>query len=129
MHDLTQRFVRALEELHRDRHVEPLLELFSDDVTLTKAGMPHGQHGKEGARTFWEQYRNVFDELEATFQHITTDDGIAYLEWTSQGTLPDGSDFSYVGVSVLESKGDTIDAFRTYYDTAAFLEKQSAVST
>jgi limonene-1,2-epoxide hydrolase len=129
MHDLTKNFVRALEVLHRDRNVEPLLELFSEDATLNKAGMPHGQHGKDGARTFWEQYRDVFDELEATFQHIATDDGIAYLEWTSQGTLPDGSNFSYTGVSVLESQGRTIDAFRTYYDTAAFLEKQSAVGT
>jgi ketosteroid isomerase-like protein len=56
-----------------------------------------------------------------------TEDGIAYLEWTSQGTLPDGTDFSYDGVSVLEPRGETIDAFRTYYDTAAFLPKQSAV--
>lgn len=129
MHDLTKQFVSALEDLHRDRNVGPLVELFSDDATLDKAGMPHGQHGKDGARTFWEQYRNVFDELEATFQHTLTDDGIAYLEWTSQGTLTDGSNFSYSGVSVLESNGDSINAFRTYYDTAAFLEMQSAVRT
>jgi hypothetical protein len=35
--------------------------------------------------------------------------------------LRDGTAFSYDGVSVLESHSDTIDAFRTYYDTAAFL--------
>ena len=50
-----------------------------------------------------------------------SEDGIAFLEWTSHGTLRDGSDFSYQGVSVLEAESDLIDAFRTYYDTAAFV--------
>jgi ketosteroid isomerase-like protein len=129
MHEVTERFVSALGELHRDGNVEPLVELFSDDATLNKAGMPHGQHGKDGARTFWQQYRDVFGEIESSFTHTVTDDGIAYLEWTSKGTLADGSKISYDGVSVLESRDDRIDAFRTYYDTAAFLDKQSAVGS
>ncbi|MET0475088.1 MAG: nuclear transport factor 2 family protein [Mycobacterium sp.] len=127
MHDLVNQFTSALGELHRNHDVEPLAALFADDASLSKAGMPHGQHGKDGARTFWEQYRRVFGEIEASFQHTVTKDGIAYLEWTSRGTLSDGADFSYDGVSVLESHGETIYAFRTYYDTAAFLQKQSAV--
>jgi ketosteroid isomerase-like protein len=127
MHDLTKQFISALGELHGDGNVEPLVELFSDDATLSKAGLPHDSHGKDGARTFWEQYRRVFGDIESTFHHTVTGDGIACLEWTSTGTLADGADFGYDGVSVLESAGDTIDGFRTYYDTAAFLEKQSAV--
>ncbi|BDX35085.1 epoxide hydrolase [Mycobacterium antarcticum] len=127
MDDLTKKFINALGDLHRNGNVAPLVDLFADDATLNKAGMPHGQHGKDGARTFWEQYRHVFDQIEATFSHTVTDDGIAYLEWTSNGTLADGTDFSYDGVSVLEGSGDAIEAFRTYYDTAAFLEKKSAV--
>ncbi|MCP9274542.1 nuclear transport factor 2 family protein [Mycolicibacterium arenosum] len=121
MDDLTQRFVTALEQLHRDRDVEPLVELFSDDATLDKAGVPHGERGQDGARLFWQQYRDVFNDIEAEFRHQTTGDGLAYLEWTSKGSLRDGADFQYEGVSVLEARGDTIDAFRTYYDTAAFL--------
>jgi hypothetical protein len=50
-----------------------------------------------------------------------TEDNLAYLEWTSQGTLRDGTNFRYDGVSALESNNDEIGAFRTYYDTAAFL--------
>jgi hypothetical protein len=127
MDDLTKKFVDALGELHRADDVEPLVALFADDATLNKAGMPHGQSGKDGARTFWEQYRRVFGEIDSTFHNIVTGDGIAFLEWTSKGTLTNGSEFGYDGVSVLESGGDAIEAFRTFYDTAAFLEKQSAI--
>ena len=121
MADMTQRFVTALHELHQNREVGPLVDLFADDATLNKAGIPHGRNGKDGARTFWEEYRDVFDEIDATFTHTVTDDDLAYLEWTSQGTLRDGTDFRYDGVSVLESHDEEIGAFRTYYDTAAFL--------
>lgn len=127
MHDLTKKFTSALDLLHKDGDVDQLVGLFSDDADLYKAGIPHGQHGRDGARTFWEQYRNVFDEVDATFRHTVTDDGVAYLEWTSQGTMANGTPFTYDGVSVLEGNDDEISAFRTYYDTAAFLERQSAV--
>jgi len=126
MHELTEKFVAALSELHESRDAEPLVELFGDDATLDKAGVPHGQHGRDGARTFWTQYRDVFDDLESSFSHTVTDDGIAYLEWTSRGSLRDGTDFAYAGMSVLEGDedGETITAFRTYYDTAAFLSAE-----
>ena len=121
MTDMTERFVTALGDLHQKREVEPLVDLFADDATLDKAGIPHGRSGKDGARTFWQEYRDVFDRIDATFTHTVTDDDLAYLEWTSEGTLRDGTDFRYDGVSVLESKDEEIGAFRTYYDTAAFL--------
>ena len=124
MHELTKHFIDALTRLHESRDVEPLVELFADDATLTKAGLPHGQHGKDGARTFWTQYRDVFDDLSSDFSHTVTEDGIAYLEWSSTGTLRDGSDFRYDGVSVLEGDDESISAFRTYYDTAAFLHAE-----
>lgn len=124
MHELTKRFVAALGELHDSRDVEPLVELFADDATLDKAGIPHGQHGKDGARTFWTQYRDVFDNLESSFSHTVTDDGIAFLEWNSTGTLRDGTPFRYDGVSVLEGDDEAVTAFRTYYDTAAFLSAE-----
>ena len=129
MKDMTQQFVSALEELHRHREVGALVGLFADDATLDKAGMPHGEHGKDGARVFWEQYRDVFDVIDATFRHRIDGDEVAFLEWTSEGSLRDGTPFSYDGVSVLESHSDTIDAFRTYYDTAAFLQERSAIRT
>ncbi len=121
MQEMAQRFVAALGDLHRNRDVEPLVDLFADDATLSKVGMPHQERGKQGARAFWQQYREVFGSIDASFRHTASGDGIAFLEWTSEGTLSDGSDFRYDGVSVLHTRGDAIDAFRTYYDTAAFL--------
>jgi ketosteroid isomerase-like protein len=129
MAELASKFIEALEELHSNRDVEPLLELFGDDATLSKAGIPHDRHGRDGARTFWQDYRDVFDAVEATFQHTVTDDDVVFLEWKSTGTLRDGTDFRYDGVSVLEGDGDTITAFRTYYDTAAFLNVERRLTS
>ncbi|UMB68749.1 nuclear transport factor 2 family protein [Mycobacterium paraterrae] len=121
MQAITERFTAALADLHRNRDAGPLVDLFTDDATLSKAGMPHEEHGRLGAREFWERYRDVFDDIDATFQSVASGERVAFLEWTSEGTLKDGSDFRYQGVSVLETEGDLIDAFRTYYDTAAFV--------
>lgn len=90
-------------------------------AVTSKVGMPHAEHEKQGAPKSWERYRDVFDDIGATFERVVSEDRIAFLEWTSQGRLRDGSDFRYQGVRVLEAGGDLIDAFRTYYDTAAFV--------
>lgn len=121
MSDLIERFKTGLHELHRGGDVDPLVELFAEDAILSKAGLPHGERGREGAQTFWRNYRDVFGSIESTFHNVVSGDGIAFLEWTSTGTLRDGEDFRYEGVSVLEGDGESIGAFRTYYDTAAFL--------
>jgi ketosteroid isomerase-like protein len=124
MHELTERFVAALHRLHADRDVEGLVELFADDAMLTKLGQQHEAHGPEGARQFWEDYRAVFDDIEATFTHTVTDDSSVALEWTSSGSLRGGHPFSYDGVSILDSAGgDRVDGFRTYYDSAAFVRQ------
>ena len=116
-----QRFVDALEKLHSSGDVDAIADLFADDATLNKVPTPHEEHGKDGARTFWQQYRDGFDTVEATFRHRMESDGVAFLEWTSRGSLKGGNDFEYDGVSVLEIDGDDVTAFRTYYDTSAFL--------
>jgi ketosteroid isomerase-like protein len=124
MQELTERFVAALHRLHTDRDVDALVELFHDEATLTKLGQLHEAHGPDGARQFWDDYRAVFDDIEATFTHTVADDTSVALEWTSSGSLRGGHPFSYDGVSVLDSaSGDLIDGFRTYYDSAAFVRQ------
>jgi ketosteroid isomerase-like protein len=120
MQDLTERFIQALHALHADRSVEPLVELFDDDAELTKLGDRHTAHGSDGARDFWQNYREVFDDVEATFLKTIVNEDVAALEWTSQGTLSNGEEFRYEGVSILEGGADSLRGFRTYYDSAAF---------
>ena len=126
MRELTDRFVTALHQLHADHDAEALVALFSEDATLSKLGDRHESTGPDGARTFWTDYRAVFDSIEATFTHRVLDgEGVA-LEWTSEGTLRDGKPFSYAGVSLLDGDGSAITGFRTYYDSAAFLSDHLA---
>ena len=120
MRELTDRFTAALHTLHADRDPEALVALFGSDATLTKLGDQHEAHGPEGARQFWAQYREVFDDIESTFTHTVADDSSVALEWRSSGSLRGGHPFSYYGISVLEGDGEQIQSFRTYYDSAAF---------
>lgn len=123
MRELTERFIEALHQLHTDRDVEALVSLFAEQATLSKLGAQHQERGPEGARRFWTDYREVFDDIEATFTHTVSDDAGVALEWTSTGSLSGGHPFSYAGVSVLEGDGTQLQGFRTYYDSAAFVRE------
>lgn len=120
MRELTDRFIEALQQLHTGSDASALADLFSETAILSKLGTQHEAHGPEGARSFWQEYRAVFDSIEATFNHSVADDHSVALEWTSDGSLADGRPFSYAGVSVLEGDGRQLTGFRTYYDSAAF---------
>jgi hypothetical protein len=101
------------------------------DAGPTKAGIPHGQHGNDGARTFWQQHRDVFDSIEASFSHTVTDDGVANLEWSSEGTLRDGTDSGTTASasSKAASKASTPSARTTTPPHTCRAEKRSALST
>ncbi len=43
------------------------------------------------------------------------------MEWTATGALKDGRPLEYRGVSLIEVAGGRVQAFRTYYDSAAFV--------
>ena len=123
MRELTDRFIEALHRLHADRDVEGLVSLFGEHATLSKLGSQHEAEGPDGARRFWQDYRDVFDAIEATFTHTVADGTTVALEWTSTGSLPGGHPLSYAGVSVLEGDGEQLTGFRTYYDSAAFVRE------
>ena len=126
MRELTERFTDALHRLHADRDASALVALFSDDATLSKLGDHNEEHGADGAQKFWNDYRAVFDDIEATFTHTTASDSSVALEWTSTGSFSNGHPFSYSGVSVFEGDGQRISGFRTYYDSTAFVREPPA---
>ena len=123
MHNLTERFADALHRIDSDRDTGPMVELTADDAELMKLDGNHRATGREGAKTFWEDYRNVFGDLETTFTHTVVGEDIAALEWTSTGTLRSGKPFEYNGVTVIQGNDEKVSGVRTYYDSAAFLQE------
>ena len=47
------------------------------------------------------------------------------MEWTGKGELKNGQPIEYRGVSIIEHDGQKVSAFRTYYDSAAFLAPEA----
>jgi ketosteroid isomerase-like protein len=121
MSAVSEQFMQALHHLDEQRDPGPLVELTAEGAVLTKLGDHREATGPEGARGFWEEYRGVFDTISTEFTHTVDGAGSSCLEWTSTGTLPDGADLSYRGVTVIDVDGEQVTGVRTYYDSAAFV--------
>ncbi|MGY1606013.1 MULTISPECIES: nuclear transport factor 2 family protein [unclassified Geodermatophilus] len=131
MHTLTERFTAALHHLDAERDAQPMVELTGEDAVLMKLNEDHEARGPEGAKRFWEDYRNVFGDLETTFTSSTVGERTAALEWESRGTLRSGKPFRYKGVTVIESDGShdgPLTGVRTYYDSAAFVQESAGTA-
>lgn len=128
MDPVQDRFTAALVRLEAERDPQQLVELFADDAELSKLGH-HTTRGRDGARRFWTEYRDAFGEIRSTFSAVTVGGDRVVLEWTAEGTLPDGHPLRYAGVSVLEVDGDRVRGFRTYHDSAPFVSGLSASRT
>lgn len=119
--DVAKTFMSSLQEAERTRDVEPLVRLFADDAEVETAMLHRSHRGREGARAFWKEYLGAFGSVRSEFTDTRRADGFASLEWKSDGTLPDGRPVSYRGVSLIDTDGEKVRRFRTYYDTAVFL--------
>ena len=56
---ITQQFIEALASLERDRDLEPMTRLFAADSDIGNIVSPREFSGPDGARTFWEAYRET----------------------------------------------------------------------
>lgn len=120
-----QAFMDALKTAESDENPDTLVALFTDDATLER--MTHKTYkGKADAESFWQEYLEPFGDIATEFFNVTEDDDGAVLEWESKGTLEGGKAIHYRGVSSLSFEGDKVKAFRTYYDSAAFLSEGSS---
>ena len=122
---IAKEFVEALGALEQRIELEPLVDLFADDAELTSLTEREPLRGKEGARRFWRGYRSAFEEVNSTFDRTIEADGTVVLEWHTDGKLPDGQNVAYRGVSILELAEDRLGGFRTYYDSAAFVQPKA----
>ncbi len=111
--NIAKQFIDALHKLERDRDLETIVGLFSEDCEI---GNVVTEDKNIGAEKFWASYRESFGEVESTFRNeIITGDRTA-LEWTTSGTSGEGHEFEYDGVSILETGGDKITRFHAYFD-------------
>jgi ketosteroid isomerase-like protein len=114
--EVTQRFIDALAALEREREVERIVGLFAPESEVGNIVSPRQFSGVEGARAFWEAYRDTFGEVTSTFRNVIVNDGRAALEWTTTGTSAAGAPISYEGVSILEMADGKITRFHAYFD-------------
>lgn len=123
-----ERFCEALQKSESKKNIEPLVELFAEDACLENLSSDEPFRGKDGVERFWNNYLKQFDQVNSSFKQVTETESGAILEWTSSGTLPGGKEIEYRGVSVLEFSDNEVQNFRTYYDSAAFIDPSSATS-
>ena len=121
--DVAETFMKSLQEAERTKDVEPLVRLFADDAEVETPMLHRSHRGRDGARAFWKEYLGAFGSVRSEFTDTRRADGFASLEWKSDGTLPDGRPVSYRGVSLLDTDGQKVRRFRTYYDSAVFLSE------
>lgn len=119
-------FIRSLEKLEQTHTPEPLLELFTDNSALTRLDSEEIYGGRDGARAFWSEYLSLFKEIHSRFTHVLEAGNTAVLEWEAEGHFESGQPIHYRGVSIVEFQGDKVRRFRTYYDSARFIEHAHA---
>jgi ketosteroid isomerase-like protein len=114
--DVAQQFIDALAALERERNAEQITALFGPESEVGNIVSPRQFSGVEGARAFWEAYRDTFGEVASSFRNVIVNDGRAALEWTTTGTSAAGAPISYEGVSILEMADGKITRFHAYFD-------------
>ena len=113
---IPQQFIEVLAALERDRDLEPMTRLVAPDSDIGNIVSPREFSGPDGARTFWEAYREIFGDVSSTFRNVIVSDGRAALEWTTTGTSTHGAPVTYAGVSILEFADGQISRFFAYFD-------------
>ena len=114
--ETTQQFIEALQVLERDSDPTAMLDLFMENSEAGNIVSTREFIGVEGAREFWETYRNSFGEVDSTFRNVIVSNDRAALEWTTTGASPAGTPIAYEGVSILEMADGKITRFRAYFD-------------
>ncbi len=122
--DVTQRFMQALQEAEQRKDPSPLVELYAEDSSTENLALGPMQ-GREGAQEFWKKYLDVFQDVRSEFFSHSDDERTGVMEWVARGHLQSGRPIEYKGVSIIEVEDGKVKKFRTYYDSAAFVNDVS----
>ncbi|MFD1732438.1 nuclear transport factor 2 family protein [Deinococcus malanensis] len=121
----TDSFMQALQQAEQTGNVDALVALHAPDVTLRNLTAQTWE-GQDGARAFWEAYLGAFDRIRSEFTRSQENDGLGVMEWEATGQVRGGHELAYRGVSLIDIEGEQVKAFRTYYDSAAFVTPVSS---
>jgi hypothetical protein len=123
--DPAQAFMKALQDMEKDRNANRLAEQFSHSCKLWRQSYSHSYEGHERTLDFWNEYLNQFQSIETNFTNVLERDDLAVLEWESRGALQGGRPIHYRGVSILEfDEENKVKTFKTYFDSAHFISIQ-----
>lgn len=117
-------FVAGLRRFEQDSDAAAFAEQFADDAVTQRLDARGERHGE--VERFWAEYRAQFDEIRTTFYNAIEADASVALEWTSEGVMRGGQPIRYRGTTCLGFDGDKVSWLRTYYDSAAFVQPESA---
>jgi hypothetical protein len=130
--EVAYRFIEALAALEQREQIDPILDTFSEACDLANSGSPETHHGKLGAREYWNKYRSNFRNIQSDICNIIIGDNSIALEWTAHATDRSGRALQFNGVSILDTRGQSIIRFRAYFDSRHLAERipaQSSVKT
>ena len=116
MSPLAEKFIATLKRLEHERDLDGMVALFADGAELSRAPRSAKYQGKDGARAFWAEYLDAFQNVETRFEHVIEADGSVVLEWHSVATTKQGHAIEYDGCSIVEGEAQSVGRFRTYYD-------------
>lgn len=122
--EMAERFMQTLQQIEQSGDVEPMVALFAEASEASNLAHREPHRGQEGVRQFWQEYLSAFKEVRSTFHNTIEGESAFVLEWNSEGSLPSGEPIHYPGVSIVETEGEAVRRFRTYYDSAAFIPQR-----
>lgn len=114
--ELTEKFIAALNEIEKNKNFDSMVELFDDSSEIGNVTQTENFKGADGALEFWQNYRAAFGDVSSTFKNEITDGNVSALEWKTEFNRPNGGDFHYHGVSIIEFEGEKIKRFFAYFD-------------
>ncbi len=120
-HELTERFIAALERAERTGVIDDLVALCDQGTELCNQAHSRPERGPAGARRFWREYLHAFDAVRSRFTRVREAETLSVLEWRAQGDKRGGGPIAYRGVTVLEHDGETLRRVSTWYDSAALI--------
>lgn len=130
---VAHQFIDALHALEDDQNIEPIVGTYAEQCEVGNVVSPEQFHGPDGAREFWTKYRAAFGTVHSEFRNIIGSNGAAALEWTTEGTNPEGAPFRYDGVSMMDIRDGKITRFRAYFNPAdlgrQLVEPEARVAT